>query len=109
MEGTLMEFWVTASLAGLGYDDDNGVRLVEGFTEVHPDGGAIAEQNMRTGVLSVTFGLDAADIESAYRAAKPIVDAGLASAAFPASSLLGLHMRTAAVDEYYDAPDVATN
>ena len=104
-----MEFWVTASFAGLGYDDDNGLRLVDGFNRVHPEGGAIAEQNLKSGILSVTFGLDAVDIESAYGAAKPVVDAGLASAGLPDAPVLGLHMRTAAVDEYYEPPGVAAN
>jgi hypothetical protein len=107
MEGTLMEFWVTASLAGLGHDEDNGVRLVEGFNAVHPAGEPVADQNVATGTLSVTFGLDALDVDAAYREARPLVAAGLASAGLEGAPVLGLHIRTAAVDEYYDVPRAA--
>jgi hypothetical protein len=87
-----MEFQVTVTIADHGHDPACGEKFLTGFWETHPEVGAVVDQNVETGELSVTFGFDAPDLLTAGNAWLTIFIAGAEASGLPATRLKKLAM-----------------
>ncbi len=56
-----MEYRLTVTVTEHGRDPASGEKFLQGFIRTHPDVGAVVEQNVETGRLSVTFAFESGD------------------------------------------------
>jgi hypothetical protein len=56
-----LELRLTVTITEYGFDPANGERFLEAFRRTHPKAGAVVDQDLATGRLSVTFGFDGPD------------------------------------------------
>ena len=89
MEGALdVELRLTVTVARLGHDLENGDRFLRGFTTTHPEVGAVVDQNVQTGELSVTFSFDAEDFTEGAQIGARIFQDGADASGLEAAELI---------------------
>jgi hypothetical protein len=101
----LHEFIIHITVAEHGRDWENGERWLDGFMEAHPETGPSVSQDIETGTLSVTFGIEADDAENAFDVARPIFGSGAAASGLDPSEILNIEVSLVQPDEC-EAPDL---
>lgn len=76
-----MEYRLTVTVSEYGRDPQNAQVFLKSFYKLYPEAGAVADQNLKTGALSVTFLFDAGDdlAEASNTGAGMFVEAANAS------------------------------
>jgi hypothetical protein len=87
-----VEFELTVTVSDHGHDLENGERFAQGFTDTHPEVGAIVEQNVETGLLSVTFWFEAEDFREAAERGPTIFYDGATASGLEASTFVDAHV-----------------
>jgi hypothetical protein len=93
MEGAMIEFWVSLTVAELGRDEDNGSRLFEALEAVPGVVDPLVHLNFEHGWLSGELEVEAADAKAAVERARPMFEAALAGAGLPSTRLVGIEVR----------------
>ena len=83
-----MEHRVTYMVAELGFDSDNGERVLDAFLAIAPEVGPVVSQNVVYGTLDVTFALDADGPEEVIGDGLAIFRLAMAEAGFSDYALL---------------------
>ena len=85
MGGPLVLFRFRVTIDGYGRDEDAAEHFLEAFVAVHREVGPVVAQNTESNTLSVVYSLEAADLDEAVDAARPIfLEAAGASGLEPA-------------------------
>jgi hypothetical protein len=83
-------FRLRLSISDLGRDPQNGERLLEAFIKTHPEAGPVVSQNVKTGRLVVTIGVEGTDITEALGKGVPVFVDGLDASKLPPPDVLDL-------------------
>ncbi len=94
-----MEFELTVTVSNHGHDLENGERFAQGFTDTHPEVGAIVEQNVETGLLAVTFWFEAEDCPEAAERGAQIFQEGATASGLEASEFVGANVSVVQPDQ----------
>lgn len=78
--------------------EDAAEALLDGFTQAHPEAGAVTSADLEAGTFDVLISLDAASVEEAFERARPVIAAGLKASMLPPRPLASIHVRDAEHD-----------
>ena len=88
-----------------GRDPANGDRVLEAFMETHPEVGPVVSQNTVSGTLSVTFSLEAEDVNAAIDLGRPVFAEGGAASGLPSTQVVGFEISLVPAEEYELVPE----
>lgn len=97
-----MEFQLTVSVSHHGHDLVNGEKFSHGFAVTHPESGAVVEQNVETGVISVTIWYTAEDFREAAERGAAIFTEGATASGLEPSDFLDARMSVVDPDHETD-------
>ena len=90
-----MEFQLTFGLAELGRPrgaDQNAERLIEAFESEYPQAEPVVDADLRSGVLSVSFSVEAEGADSAIESGRPIFAAAAAASGLASLELVRIEV-----------------
>lgn len=94
-----MEVRVSFIVAEHGHDAENGERFMSALMSVFPEGGPSVSQNVRTGTLTSTFALEAADAPEAARLAVDIFVEAATATGLPLTPVVGMEAAVVMADD----------
>jgi hypothetical protein len=86
-----MEYRITITLAEHG-SAENSERVLESFLATSPEAGAVVEADTEAGTLSVTYSVEAHDLDELRRVAADIFAGGMTRSELPATHLVDVEV-----------------
>jgi hypothetical protein len=99
-------FRLRLSISDLGWDPENGERLLDAFMKTHPEAGPVVSQNVQTGRLVVTIAVDGLGITEALGKGVPIFIDGLGASELPPSDVIDISASLIPADELNEAKEL---
>lgn len=87
-----MEYQITVEVAEYGHEPEDGERFLSGFMETHPEVGPAVSQNTETGVLTILFSFEAAEVGDLAEEAATVFSDGAQATGLPATKVLSMHI-----------------
>ena len=96
----MQRYRFTFTVSEHGTVPENGETFLAGFIAVHPEVGPVVSQNTDSGTLSVTFSLEAEDINLAVEKAITIFMNGATESELEPTEVIDLSASLAAAEHY---------
>lgn len=74
-----MEYRLTITIPAHGMLEENAELLLDAFLRVHPEVGPVVSGNLMDSTLSVTFSLEASDLDTAFQRGQAILAEGVSA------------------------------